>query len=171
MSRNQLEQLKEITTVVADTGDFESMKEFLPQDATTADGTRGMDMMKTRSTTVGTRGPLISRLLEMGRASALARLTRCSASATTQCRPSPSHLPDTMLTRSSRAEMTEIMPINSGTASSGSRRQMPTPTQSLAPNSVFQATPLATSKSTQQACPQIWEFRPRTFVSSSTGKS
>ncbi len=32
---NQLEQLKKFTTVVADTGDFESMKEFLPQDATT----------------------------------------------------------------------------------------------------------------------------------------
>jgi len=32
---NQLDQLKEHTTVVADTGDFESMKEYLPQDATT----------------------------------------------------------------------------------------------------------------------------------------
>lgn len=31
----QLEQLKQFTTVVADTGDFESMKEFAPQDATT----------------------------------------------------------------------------------------------------------------------------------------
>merc|ERR1712226_659733 len=30
-----LEQLKEVTTVVADTGDFESMKKFKPQDATT----------------------------------------------------------------------------------------------------------------------------------------
>jgi len=32
---NQLDQLKQHTTVVADTGDFESMKEYLPQDATT----------------------------------------------------------------------------------------------------------------------------------------
>jgi transaldolase len=32
---NQLEQLKKYTVVVADTGDFESIKEFKPQDATT----------------------------------------------------------------------------------------------------------------------------------------
>ena len=32
---NQLEQLKKVTTVVADTGDFQSMKVFSPQDATT----------------------------------------------------------------------------------------------------------------------------------------
>ena len=32
---NTLEQLKQYTTVVADTGDFESMKKYLPQDATT----------------------------------------------------------------------------------------------------------------------------------------
>lgn len=32
---NQLDQLKRFTTVVADTGDFASMKEFAPQDATT----------------------------------------------------------------------------------------------------------------------------------------
>src|SRR5437899_12147916 len=32
---NQLEQLKKYTKVVADTADFESMKEFKPQDATT----------------------------------------------------------------------------------------------------------------------------------------
>ena len=32
---NQLEQLKKITKIVADTADFESMKEFKPQDATT----------------------------------------------------------------------------------------------------------------------------------------
>lgn len=32
---NQLDQLKALTTVVADTGDFESMKAFTPQDATT----------------------------------------------------------------------------------------------------------------------------------------
>lgn len=30
-----LNQLKKLTTVVADTGDFERMKEFAPQDATT----------------------------------------------------------------------------------------------------------------------------------------
>ncbi|MES2476675.1 MAG: transaldolase [Verrucomicrobiota bacterium] len=35
MSLNQLEQLKKLTTVVADTGDFESMKTYQPQDATT----------------------------------------------------------------------------------------------------------------------------------------
>lgn len=35
MSLNQLDQLKQITTVVADTGDFESMKIYQPQDATT----------------------------------------------------------------------------------------------------------------------------------------
>lgn len=35
MSANQLDQLKAITTVVADTGDFESMKAYQPQDATT----------------------------------------------------------------------------------------------------------------------------------------
>jgi len=32
---NQLEQLKQFTTVVADTADFESMREFKPQDCTT----------------------------------------------------------------------------------------------------------------------------------------
>ncbi len=32
---NQLDQLKKFTKVVADTGDFESLKEFAPQDATT----------------------------------------------------------------------------------------------------------------------------------------
>jgi len=32
---NQLDQLKQFTTVVADTGDFSSMKEYAPQDATT----------------------------------------------------------------------------------------------------------------------------------------
>src|SRR6267154_2944231 len=32
---NQLDQLKKVTKVVADTADFESMKEFKPQDATT----------------------------------------------------------------------------------------------------------------------------------------
>lgn len=32
---NQLEQLKKLTVVVADTGDFESMRDFKPQDATT----------------------------------------------------------------------------------------------------------------------------------------
>ena len=32
---NQLDQLKQFTKVVADTGDFESMKEFAPRDATT----------------------------------------------------------------------------------------------------------------------------------------
>ncbi|MES2923401.1 MAG: transaldolase [Verrucomicrobiota bacterium] len=32
---NQLDQLKQFTTVVADTGDFESMKTYKPQDATT----------------------------------------------------------------------------------------------------------------------------------------
>ncbi|RYD23397.1 MAG: transaldolase [Verrucomicrobiaceae bacterium] len=35
MSLNQLDQLKKFTTVVADTGDFESMKTYKPQDATT----------------------------------------------------------------------------------------------------------------------------------------
>lgn len=35
MSQNQLDQLKKFTTVVADTGDFESMKIYKPQDATT----------------------------------------------------------------------------------------------------------------------------------------
>ena len=35
MSVSQLDQLKQITTVVADTGDFESMKIYQPQDATT----------------------------------------------------------------------------------------------------------------------------------------
>jgi transaldolase len=32
---NQLDQLKQFTTVVADTGDFESMRDYCPQDATT----------------------------------------------------------------------------------------------------------------------------------------
>lgn len=32
---NQLEQLKQFTTVVADTGDFATMRDYLPQDATT----------------------------------------------------------------------------------------------------------------------------------------
>lgn len=35
MSANQLDQLKQFTTVVADTGDFESMKAYQPRDATT----------------------------------------------------------------------------------------------------------------------------------------
>jgi transaldolase len=35
MSMNQLDQLKQFTTVVADTGDFESMTTYKPQDATT----------------------------------------------------------------------------------------------------------------------------------------
>jgi len=35
MSATQLEQLKQFTTVVADTGDFEAMKAYQPQDATT----------------------------------------------------------------------------------------------------------------------------------------
>ena len=35
MTMNQLDQLKQYTTVVADTGDFESMKTYQPQDATT----------------------------------------------------------------------------------------------------------------------------------------
>ncbi len=35
MNLNQLDQLKKFTTVVADTGDFESMKIYQPQDATT----------------------------------------------------------------------------------------------------------------------------------------
>lgn len=35
MTHTQLDQLKQFTTVVADTGDFESMKAFHPQDATT----------------------------------------------------------------------------------------------------------------------------------------
>jgi len=32
---NQLELLKQFTTVVADTGDFETMRRYAPQDATT----------------------------------------------------------------------------------------------------------------------------------------
>ena len=32
---NKLEQLKKLTTVVADTGDFDSIKQYLPTDATT----------------------------------------------------------------------------------------------------------------------------------------
>lgn len=35
MSTSQLDQLKQFTKVVADTGDFETMKEYRPQDATT----------------------------------------------------------------------------------------------------------------------------------------
>ena len=35
VSLSQLEQLKSLTKVVADTGDFESMRQYLPQDATT----------------------------------------------------------------------------------------------------------------------------------------
>lgn len=35
MSKTSLEQLKQFTTVVADTGDFATMREFQPQDATT----------------------------------------------------------------------------------------------------------------------------------------
>ncbi|MGA2871288.1 MAG: transaldolase, partial [Verrucomicrobiota bacterium] len=31
----QLDQLKQFTTVVADTGDFASLKQFAPRDATT----------------------------------------------------------------------------------------------------------------------------------------
>ena len=34
-SASQLEQLKKVTVVVADTGDFESMKQYQPRDATT----------------------------------------------------------------------------------------------------------------------------------------
>jgi transaldolase len=35
MTKNQLEQLKNFTTVVADSGDFESIREYKPKDATT----------------------------------------------------------------------------------------------------------------------------------------
>lgn len=35
VAANQLEQLKQFTTIVADTGDFETMRQFEPQDATT----------------------------------------------------------------------------------------------------------------------------------------
>ena len=35
LMKNQLEQLKEMTTVVADTGNFTAIAEFSPQDATT----------------------------------------------------------------------------------------------------------------------------------------
>ena len=35
MPTTQLDQLKQFTTVVADTGDFESMKQYQPRDATT----------------------------------------------------------------------------------------------------------------------------------------
>ncbi len=35
LTQNQLEQLKKFTVVVADTGDFQTMKEFEPRDATT----------------------------------------------------------------------------------------------------------------------------------------
>jgi transaldolase len=35
LAMNQLEQLKQFTTVVADTGDFQSIKAYAPQDATT----------------------------------------------------------------------------------------------------------------------------------------
>lgn len=35
ITASQLDQLKQVTTVVADTGDFEAMKEYAPQDATT----------------------------------------------------------------------------------------------------------------------------------------
>jgi transaldolase len=35
VAMNQLDQLKQFTTVVADTGDFESIRQFSPQDATT----------------------------------------------------------------------------------------------------------------------------------------
>lgn len=35
MTQNQLDQLKKMTVVVADTGDFESLKAFSPQDSTT----------------------------------------------------------------------------------------------------------------------------------------
>ena len=34
-NKNQLDQLKSFTTVVADTGDFQTIKEYAPQDATT----------------------------------------------------------------------------------------------------------------------------------------
>lgn len=35
MSQNQLDQLKKVTTVVADTGDFETLKQYQPTDSTT----------------------------------------------------------------------------------------------------------------------------------------
>ena len=35
MSVSQVEALKKLTTVVADTGDFNAIKKFAPQDATT----------------------------------------------------------------------------------------------------------------------------------------
>ena len=37
---NQLEQLKKLTTIVADSGDFETMKKFTPND--TASSTRDL---------------------------------------------------------------------------------------------------------------------------------
>ena len=35
LTMNQLTQLKQYTTIVADTGDFQSIKAYSPQDATT----------------------------------------------------------------------------------------------------------------------------------------
>ena len=34
-AKNQLDQLKNMTTIVADTGDFEAISKFTPEDATT----------------------------------------------------------------------------------------------------------------------------------------
>ena len=34
-AKSQLAQLKEVTTIVADTGDFEAISKFTPEDATT----------------------------------------------------------------------------------------------------------------------------------------
>jgi len=58
---SSLENLKKLTTVVADTGDFEAMKRFQPQDATTNPSlilsAANMDAYK----------PLVDRAVEHGK--------------------------------------------------------------------------------------------------------
>ncbi|MGW8317470.1 MAG: transaldolase family protein, partial [Bacteroidales bacterium] len=58
---NALEQLKKITQVVADTGDFESMRKFRPVDATTNPS------LIFAATQKETYVPLVDRAIEAGR--------------------------------------------------------------------------------------------------------
>lgn len=64
---NQLDQLKQFTTVVADTGDFESIRQFSPQDATTNPS------LIYKAVTLPEYAPLLDQAVAERRASSLPR--------------------------------------------------------------------------------------------------
>jgi transaldolase len=60
---NQLDQLKQFTTVVADTGDFQSLKQYAPQDATTNPS------LIFKASQMSAYGPLLERAIHEGKKS------------------------------------------------------------------------------------------------------